>query len=259
MLKMDNVALIIQGYSTSKNILKDIYSKYTTEGFKNIIISSYSKFDFKEKNVNFINNDDILGNFERNNVRNAPTLNYQLLTMQRGIQQLNNLKGIKYVLRLRADQYLNDLKSFLKKWIHELNELPPQQSPFEKKIITVGSARKNSNPQWYISDNIHFGTLLDIVNMWSIPLTYRDTSRAEDYISTFYLSQILSNQSPDTIEKEISNGYLNKYTKDVLKFFIFDKDLQQKLYSYKHQKFFNQYSIITAQPFHPYHNFKYNG
>lgn len=260
-MNFENVAIIIQGYSTSKSSLKEIYHLYKSKGLSNIIISSYSKFKFEEDNLFFINNDDILDKFQRTNppFKNAPTLNYQLLTTQKGINATSNFKNIKYILRLRADHRLDDIDLFLKKWIYEFSIMPPHLSPFEKKIITTGGCNKGVHniDLWYISDNIQFGTNQDMKNMWDIPISYRDKFRAENYISTFYLSKCFSSKSNDDLERVMSNKYINQYTVDVLKYFIFDEELTKKLYSYKIKKYFNEYNDVAILPKHPYHNFNH--
>lgn len=43
-MNFENVAVIIQGYSSSKSNLQEIYHLYKSKGPSNIIISSYSKF-----------------------------------------------------------------------------------------------------------------------------------------------------------------------------------------------------------------------
>ena len=266
-MNFNNVALVIQGYSSSKEDLKQIFDEYKSKGINNIVISSYSKFKFESKGLIFIENDSILGKFERKHhslpngkYRNCPTLNYQLLSCQKGIEAISNFENIEYILRIRADHRLNNIDLFLKKWIHEFSIMPTHSSPFEKKIITTGGCNKGSNHNinlWYISDNIEFGTSQDIKNMWNIPISYRDKFRAENYINTFYLSKHFSKKTNEDLEKEMSNDYINKYTVDVLKYFIFDKELTENLYSYKIKKHFNQYNAVAIWPKHPYHNFDY--
>ena len=85
---LKNTAIVLQGYATSKEQMRDIYTKYTTMGFTNIVISSYSD-SIPDELLNkpfVITNDDILGKYDRWNKQNSTGLNYQILTTKKGIK-----------------------------------------------------------------------------------------------------------------------------------------------------------------------------
>ena len=62
----NQTAIIIQGYSTTPGQMEVIYNDYKEQGYNNIVISSYSN-SFPENFIcpHKINNDNILGNYDR--------------------------------------------------------------------------------------------------------------------------------------------------------------------------------------------------
>lgn len=241
----DRIAIIIQGYSTTPGQMKVIYSDYKEQGYNNIIISSYSNSIPKNfMGPHKINNEDILGNYDRPSppYKNASNLNYQILTTKRAIQYIKrNLPNVEYVLKLRADQHLKKIGDFIGSWIHTLNKPENNTDVFNKKIITPGI---RPNRDWYICDYLSFGTLEDMFNLWNIPITYADKSRAEDYINTYYLYKYFSQKTDDFIKDNLANGSIRKYTTNPLNYFIFDWRLHDHLYSFKHNGYLRDWSII---------------
>ena len=235
---LKNTAIVLQGYATSKKQMLDIFKKYTTMGFTNIVISSYSSFIPDELlNKSFvITNDDILGKYDRVNKKNSTGLNYQILTTQRGIKYIvNSLNNVDYIVKLRADQFCHNLNLLVEDWITAFNTLKPiQNHPFQKKIVTPGISGKYK-PCWSILDYISFGTTKDMYNLWNIPTTQRDNTRAEDYINTFYIIKYLSKKTESEVENMMCNQKITQYSNSPKDYFIFDNRFCKKylLYSYK--------------------------
>lgn len=244
----DMVSIIIQGYSTSKNQLKNIYDNYRSSGFNNIIISSYSESipdEFLLENF-VINNDDILGKYDRVDYRNATGLNYQIITTNRAIQLVQShqlYKHTKYILKLRGDQELKNISKFVESWTSELEKIEDRKkSPFKKKIITMGMMS-----DWYITDFLNFGLKEDMFKLWNIPISFSDNCRAENYINTFYLIKFFGGNDPhlSNLQEIISNDYVSKYNLNPSDYFLFDKRTHADLYSHKLKLYFNTYNDMS--------------
>ena len=245
---MDNTFIVIQGYSISPETLQTMYDEYSKLGFKNILTSTYSTSIPSNFKGECIINDDILGKYDRNNYLNCPGLNYQILTTKKAINYIKEkYPNTKYILKIRADHFLDKSDKFVESWIEELENLEPiPNSPFEKKIVTMGLCTKYHSLTpgvWYISDYFNFGTLNDMSKLWNISTTFVDNGRAEDYISTFYLYKYFSKETDEFIAENLSNGSILKYNLNVLDYFMFDWRTHSKaLYSYKLSKFANEFS-----------------
>tara|TARA_Y100000592_G_scaffold49315_1_gene78069 strand:- start:7760 stop:8632 length:873 start_codon:yes stop_codon:yes gene_type:complete len=274
---IDKTFLILQGYSTSKEQMEEIYDKYKNLGFSNIIISTYSSsVPSKLLNKPFVLiNDTILGKYDRNDkfYRNSTGLNYQILTTKNAIKYINkNHPNTEYIFKLRADQFFDKADKFVKSWIKELKTISTNiNSPFDKKIITMGWIQKyatqimKGNDQisqvmdWYIADYFNFGTLKDMTKLWDIPVTYNDYIRAEDYISNFYLYKYFSKEPEEKISYNIRNSEIYKYANDPLNYFMFDwRTHKNILYSFKLKKFLNEYSdVCNPNHLNPKHKYPF--
>ena len=239
---LKNTAIVLQGYATSKKQMFDIFTKYTTMGFTNIVISSYSSFIPDELlNKPFvIINDDILGKYDRTNTiiskSSGANVNYQILTTKRGIEYItNNLNNVDYIVKLRADNFCHNLNLLVEDWITAFKKFKsPLKHPFQKKIVTAGISGKYK-PCWTILDYISFGTTKDMYNLWNIPTTRKNNTRGEDYINTFYIIKYLSQKTESEVENIMCNERITQYSNSPKDYFIFDNRFCKKylLYSYK--------------------------
>jgi len=227
--------------------MQEIHDYYTDLGLDNIVISSYtSSAPLHHERLHFLINDDILGRYDRPSppFLNSTGLNYQLITTQRGIEAaLDLFPNSKYILKLRADQRFDNIDVFLEKWMLQLGASRQiAGSPFRKKIVVMSMGSRYPG-EWYIQEaSLSFGLVADIKNLWSIPTTQRDSCRAEDYVSTFYLVKHFSGQSSQEVERTISNRTILQYSTKPSDYFIFDYSTGDAVYSYKHQKYMSQYA-----------------
>ncbi len=249
--QLDEVAVILQGYSTSKDQLSEIYRYYEELGFNNIVVSSYKDSipDELTGKPNVFSNDDILGKYDRTKHNNGRGMGYQIKTTQHGIGiALELFDKTKYIAKLRADQIFYNLDVFVKEWLCRFQEINNEEgAPFEKKIVSMGlNAAKGGD--WQIQESsLSFGTTKDVLNLWSIPTTQRDTCRSEDYISTFYLIKHFSHKSPEEIERTIKNKTILSYKTDPKDFFLFDHRTGGSIYSYKHKKYMKDYCDTSTK------------
>ena len=230
---LDSCGVVLHGPAVSKDQMKELYDYYKSLGINNIVISSYSNSipdDMADEDF-VINNDDILGKYTLfRGPRGPRNLNYHILTTRNGISYFKDNEDIKYILKCRADMKVNLLDSYLKKWVDILSQLPLAtvitgedlvvSSPLEKKILTLGRCSKKERNPWYISDYFYFGTKLDQITFWDIPLVPLKTSlgRAEEYLSSAFL------------------GGMNKARQLKLNhadYFVFVPHMAADLYSYK--------------------------
>tara|TARA_Y100000310_G_scaffold116721_1_gene115405 strand:- start:896 stop:1621 length:726 start_codon:yes stop_codon:yes gene_type:complete len=193
-MKLNEVAIILQGYAVSKEQLEEVHDYYNDIGLKNIIISSYSDCipDSMLGEDFVVNNDQILGRYDVDRLISGPNINYQILTTKAGIKAVKEkYPNVKYIMKNRADQEIVDLDIWIAKWIKLITKAkPPSHSPLTKKIVTLGRCRNEEKKKWYITDYWSFGLKEDMCLLWDIPLfkkgKYRPT-RAEEYISSMFL------------------------------------------------------------------------
>ena len=230
---LDSCGVVLHGPAVSKDQMKELYDYYKSLGIDNIVISSYSDSipdDMADEDF-VINNDDILGKYRV--VGGPSSLNYHILSTRNGISYFKNNEDIKYILKCRADMKVNLLDSYLKKWVDILSQLPLAtvttgedlvvSSPLEKKILALGRCSSRERNPWYIADYFYFGTKLDQITFWDIPLAPLKTSlskipRAEEYLSSAFL------------------GGMNKARQLKLNhadYFVFVPHMATDLYSYK--------------------------
>jgi hypothetical protein len=214
---MDKIGIIIQGTSTSKPQLSDIYNSYISQGY-HTVVSSYSEYIDTNIITNYVDNDDILGTLTvKPKGRHNPNANYQIITTQRGLDYFSSYPEIKYILKIRADMEINNLNEVLKKWVELVDSsISPEYSPLSKKLLTLGRCLRGEKNPWYISDYFNFGLKTDQNIYWDIPLlpiNKVQSKRVEEYISSAFL-----NHNP-----------LGK-AKD---YFIFTPSVASYIYSYK--------------------------
>ena len=250
--QLDEVTVILQGYSTSKDQLSEIYKYYGELGFNNVVVSSYKDSipDELTGKANVFSNDDILGKYDRTKHNNGRGMGYQIKTTQRGIEiALELFEKTRYIVKLRADQIFYKLDVFVKEWLCRFQEINNEEgAPFEKKIVSMGQYIRNSRPGWQIQESsLSFGTTNDILKLWTIPTTQRDTCRSEDYVSTFYLIKHFSRKSSEEIERIISNDTILSFKMNPKDFFLFDHRTGGSIYSYKHKKYMKDYCDTSTK------------
>jgi len=218
---INDIGIILQGVPTSKIQLKDLYNYYTSYGIETVI-SSYSQY-VDANQLNFINNDDILGKHEvktpgKYNNCNIKNVNYQILTSKAGVLYFNNNANINYILKLRADLKISNIDQYLFKWKSLIDSQPSiKTSPLSKKLLTLGRAGHQEMHPWYLSDYFYFGNKHDQNIFWNIPLVPFENNlrRPEEYISSAFLGGW----------DNVKNSHID--------YFIFDAQSANDIYSYK--------------------------
>ena len=191
---LNDITLILQGTTTNKQTLQDLYNEYKDMGFTNIILSSYSQYipnDFLTEDFT-INNDDLFDKFKSQELNFGKNINFHIATTQRGISKSNT----KYIMKLRADLFIPHLNDKTEEWIKLINSkdpIPPDTSPLTKKIICVGlNKHKYLHEKWYVCDYWFFGLKEDIKTMWDIPYIYKKRENkipSEVYLSSQFLNK----------------------------------------------------------------------
>jgi hypothetical protein len=227
---MDDVCIILQGYSISKQQLLKLVTEYIDLGFKKIVISSYDKC-VDEKigemycdKVAIVLNDKIEGNKKvkdgassnyneqkPNNLeavvdRNFPpkvhpkqlSTNFQILTTNRGLKLADiHFPTSKFYLKCRADVKLENLDVLVEDWIERLEENPCEKGDiFDNKILAYASAR-----DWVVNDFWLFGTKKDIKSYYNIEYTNKKVKPEEWLCASYIRSKFKKIQWPEAEEK----------------------------------------------------------
>tara|TARA_Y100001963_G_scaffold45097_1_gene63528 strand:+ start:1294 stop:2175 length:882 start_codon:yes stop_codon:yes gene_type:complete len=255
MSDLNKVGIVLQGMPESSNQVSELYKYYTSLGFSNIVISSYSgkvdnvidnnrnvvkvsyvSDDIQDK-TKVIFNDDILANasdsFRRKGSQRGLNQNFQIETTKKGIEYLKDNTDVEYVLKHRLNDCIVDLDKFVLKWIDSINsEEVPSPNYFEKKIVIMGTCGVSK----YTCDYWNFGTTNDMWNLWNIPPNTMNSLQAEEYINYCYLL------GRDDI-KVWSHGDNSLYS-NYNKYFIMDTSVREKGYSFKYKNFYIDYSNV---------------
>jgi len=185
------IGIVLQGTPHSKESLRELCDIYSE--FADVCVSSYSRF--KIDGYFFINNDSIERSHRLKHAKHSTSnVNLQIITTQMGIEYFIK-HNYDWVLKLRADFKVDNLKNHLSDWIEHLTNMKQVPgSPFEHKIVCFGrSLHKEENP-WYIADYFSFGSVKDMRNYWNIPLVDPNLFdycpiRVEEYISTSFIGR----------------------------------------------------------------------
>jgi len=228
---LDDVTIVLQGYPYDINGLIETYKKYLSQGFKNIVISSYEKDLGKYKN-NFdeallIFNDDIFP-YDKH-INGQYSIFKHINTTVRGIKCAREVFGInktKYIFKCRCDHSFTYLDKWVEKWKGYITNIPEgSNNTFDKKLILL--AGPIFNIPWYLCDYWSFGTYEDSYKYWDINLNSHHTAgNAEMWIATSFGIKYNINLHP------------NKYTD----YFIFARDIDPYIivdnYSFKFKNTF---------------------
>lgn len=229
------ITVLLQGYSTTPEQLKEDVEYYQSLGL-NVIVSSYSKctellpIDIRINNdqgegVNIqdgfqVNNLDRNKKFNFDIVTNEDffraddyNLNFQIHTTKVGLTKLRKIyPKTEYILKLRADMKLYDLPTYAEKW---LKDSKIESSFLSSKITTKGHPGTAGKKEWKVYDFWTFGTAQDIYNYFDIP--YAGGKISPEY----YLTQYIRNNC--------------KETWDVAKYKYFNYDFEIPTYWHKYQ------------------------
>ncbi|KKT81474.1 MAG: hypothetical protein A3B99_04230 [Candidatus Yanofskybacteria bacterium RIFCSPHIGHO2_02_FULL_44_12b] len=120
-------------------------------------------------------------------------INFQIASTIAGIKRAEAL-GTEYVLKTRNDQRMYSPGLF--EYLHNLLEyFPPENSQriFMKKRLAALGARSGGSKLYYLSDELLFGNIEDMVRYWQINLVKKDTenfSSVEGYLFSTFLKNI---------------------------------------------------------------------
>lgn len=244
-MNKNEIAIVLQGYSTSKHALAEILSNITQQGYENIIVSTYSICMPEEDTVidrsNYILNDKYESGEEYMDGPSAlytqkrPTeltistlfpfpdigyypndsglqgksnnTNFQLITTQRGIKKVyEKYPNVKYIFKVRADLDLYDLDIFFKHALERIHISRGSNLYFESKIL--GQLNNNIGVQKWLNDFYFFGTKVDMFNLFNIPYLQTDKKSPEEYICHTYIKS----QTTETVD----------WVKDLSKYFDYN-------------------------------------
>jgi len=207
-----NITVLLQGYSSTPEQLKEDVEYYKSLGL-NVIVSSYSKCTKLLSKEIIINNDEgngisIRDGFQGNNLNKNKSsnfeivtnktffragdynLNFQIHTTKAGLTKIKKIHpNTEYILKLRADMKLYDIPSYAREWIKN-SEI--ECDFLNKKIVTKGHPGISGSKKWKVYDFWTFGTAQDIYKYFDIPYT---TSKIAP---EFYLTQYIRNNCKES-------------------------------------------------------------
>lgn len=102
-------------------------------------------------------------------------INYQIVSTNAGIEKAKEL-NVKYICKSRTDQrlYKNNVFEFMKSLIDSFSS---NNSVQNGRIVCLGTQFGSMIRPYYLSDFMYFGTVDEIVKMFSVSLDVRDRGR----------------------------------------------------------------------------------
>ena len=264
---LENTAIVLQGYSVSKEQMEEVVRSYIDQGIKNIVVSSYSKCisDFVRKNAAVIEHDKVNGKF-----KNTPVDQFKIKTpdIQGGFTEGFKIRGrgngqhvtvnadvkipssvetklgnVNYQIYTSKEGLLLAKKEFGAEYALKCRADILIYNLVEKltnwiKMVNTNPPRDNvfdsrilapaySGSGWAVVDYLAFGKTDDLVNYYSIPFY----TPKQDPKRKFHIAeQYISSSRILSIAKEEFKTSFDTLGK---KYFCFDPDIDAYWYKPK--------------------------
>lgn len=255
---MCKFGVVIQGRAISQVHLKKVVESYVKVKASKIVVSVYPEFIHPD--LSGIENVEVvpvtLNDYETKVCKNTRvTFNYQIITTNRGLQQLH---GVDFVFRTRADMLYTNLESRINKWVEKIKKYEyGDEGIFRSKIVWWKELPKAH----IVTDFWQFGYLSDIKKLYDIPLVdfkkfksgkVSETTITCGYIRKFFHKPPLKKLHPDaTLDNNLMVGDDFNWFKIRDKYFLFDSFLtgqgKHTLTPYGASKGWKQYDNIRKE------------